>query len=64
MTASELRLDLDALYTEGYYYTDYDIGGAGHSITIKREDKEAFLDAFAAEWRKRAEALLVERDHD
>lgn len=62
--ANELRLDLDELYTEGYYYTDYDIGGAGHSITIESKDKEAFLDAFAAEWRKRAEARLVVREVD
>lgn len=54
-----LHLDLDELYEEGYYYTDYDIGGEGHGITIKVEDKEAFLDAFAAQWRKNTEEMLV-----
>lgn len=53
-----LRLDLDELYEDGYYYTDYDIGGEGHAILIKPEDREKFLDAFAAEWRKRADDLL------
>lgn len=57
-----LRLDLDELYTEGYYYTEFDIGGAGHSITIKASDKEAFLDAFVAEWRKRVERMLLPYD--
>jgi len=53
-----LTLDLDSLYGEGYYYTDYDIGGSGHSITINEEDKEAFLDQFASIWRERAENFL------
>lgn len=54
----ELRLDLDDLYESGYFYTKYDIGGEGHYITIKEEDKEKFLDAFAAEFRKEAEKRL------
>ena len=58
----KLVLDLDEMYTEGFYYTEYDIGGSGHSITIKKEDKEKFLDAFAAEWRKRASESLREND--
>jgi hypothetical protein len=57
-----LTLNLDELYSDGYYYTDYDIGGSGHSITIYAEDKEEFLDQFAAIWRKKAEELLEEDD--
>lgn len=58
-----LRLSLDEMFQGYYYYTEYDIGGAGHSITIKTEDKEAFLDAFAKEWRDRAEQAL-EQDNE
>ena len=56
----KLYLDLDSYSEEGYFYTDYDIGGAGHSITIKAEDKEKFLDAWAKEHRDRAEQMLAE----
>ena len=56
--SKELILELDDLYQDGYYYTEFDIGGAGHSITIKEEDKDKFLDAFAKEWRDKAEMLL------
>jgi len=58
--AKELTLNLDSYSEEGYWYTEYDIGGAGHSITIKAEDKEKFLDAFAKEHRDRAESMLEE----
>ena len=54
----KLRLDLDSMAEEHYIYTEFDIEGAGHSITIKAEDKEKFLDAYAAEWRKKAEKNL------
>jgi len=54
-----IHLSLDDLYTDGYFYTDYDIGGDGHWIIIKAADREKFLDAFAAEFRARAEAKLV-----
>jgi len=57
---ANLRLDLDELYQEGYYYTEFDIGGSGHAIIIDKDDKEEFLDAFALEWRNRAERLLEE----
>lgn len=40
----KLRLDLDDLSSEGYFYTEYDIGGEGHGIIICASDKEAFLD--------------------
>ena len=53
-----LKLSLDDMFQSEYYYTDFDIGGRGHEIIIGNEDKEIFLDAFAAEWRKRAEELL------
>jgi hypothetical protein len=53
-----LRLDLDELYTDGYYYTRYDIGGEGHAIVIEEKDKDAFLDEFALIWRKKTEKLL------
>jgi len=58
--SKKLYLNLDSYSEEGYFYTKYDIGGAGHSITIKEEDKEKFLDAFAKESRDRAEAMLEE----
>ena len=53
-------MDLDSYSEDGYFYTDYDIGGAGHSITIKVEDKEKFLDAWAKEHREKAEKMLEE----
>lgn len=57
-TGARLRLDLDSMAEEEYIYTEFDIEGAGHSVTIKANDKEKFLDAYAAEWRKRAEKNL------
>ena len=54
----KLVLDLDSLYTDGYYYTEFDITGASHSITIDADDKEAFLNAFAQTWREKAEKML------
>ena len=54
----KLYLDLDSYSEEGYIYTEFDIGGAGHSITIKAENKEKFLNAFAKEYRDRAEKML------
>ncbi len=57
-TGAKLKLDLDSMAKEEYIYTEFDIIGAGHSITIKAEDKEKFLDAYAAEWRKKAEKNL------
>lgn len=56
-TGERLRLDLDDMVEE-YIYSEFDIEGVGHSITIKVEDKEKFLDAYAAEWRKKAEKNL------
>ena len=55
---SVLRLELDRLFECGYFYTEFDVGDEGHSITIDTDNKEKFLDAFAAEFRERAENLL------
>lgn len=60
----KLELNLDSLFEGCYYYTDYDIGGYGDRIIINSDEKEVFLDAFAKEWRKRAESLLVHFDWD
>ncbi len=54
----KLRLDLDSMWEEEYFYTEYDIEGSGHSITIKTEDNEKFLDAWTKAWRNIAEKKL------
>jgi len=59
-----LRLNLDSLWEEGYFYTTFDVGGDGHAVTIDTDRKEDFLDAFAAEFRKRAESLLEHPEID
>jgi len=59
-----LSLNLDSLWEDPYIYTEYDIGGAGHSVTINEEDKEKFLNAFAKEWRDRAEQALEENNDE
>jgi len=56
----KLRLDLDDLYTDGYYYTSFDVGGGGHSIVIEAKDRDAFLDEFARIWREKAAEALEE----
>lgn len=61
--AKILYLNLDSLYDE-YYFTEYNLSGPGHEINILPEDREAFLAAFAAEWKKRAEALLEDQEVD
>lgn len=53
-----LRLDLDELYMQGYYHTEFDISGETHGIVIEAKNKKAFLDAFAKQWRENAEELL------
>lgn len=55
---STLRLDLDSLFESGYFYTEFDVGDEGHFITINTDNKEEFLDTFAAEFRERAKNLL------
>ena len=55
---SVLRLELDSLFEDCYFYTEFDVGDEGHSITIDTDHKEEFLDAFAAEFRERAKNLL------
>jgi hypothetical protein len=60
---TNLRLDLDELFDYAYFYTKYDIGGEGHAITIREEDKERFLDAFTAEFRRETERRLIVDDY-
>lgn len=60
----KLELNLDSIFESEYFYTEYDIGSSGHSIIIDAEDKEAFLDAWAAEWRNKAEKYLEEIEDD
>jgi ABC-type transporter MlaC component len=64
MTTKKLRLSLDSIFQSEFYYTDYDIGGYGHWIEIEEKDREAFLDAFAAEWRQRADNMLEDYENE
>jgi len=59
----KLRLDLDDVFDE-YIYTEYDIGGEGHSVTINEKDKEKFLDAISKEFRDRVKEALCEDDEE
>lgn len=61
---TELELDLDEFWQDEYFYTEYDIGGRGHSIVIDAENKAKFIDAFLDEIRTRIERGLrpVETD--
>ncbi len=47
----KLRLDLDSMSEESYFYTEFDIGKEGHTITIDGKNKEKFLDEYAKVWR-------------
>lgn len=57
---NKLVLELDYLHEQGHIYTDFDVGGEGHRIIIEEKDKNEFLDAWAKEWRNRAEDMLEE----
>lgn len=58
-----LRLDLDELYTDGYFYSeDLDICGGAHSQTILAKDREAFLNDFAAQFRAKVAEFLKPYD--
>lgn len=59
-----LHLSLDALAEDGFIYSKYDVSGSGHDQYIKPEDKEAFLDDMAAQFRAQAEKLLEEEEVD
>jgi len=59
-----IHLSLDDLFSDGYFHTDYDIGGAGHWVIIKAEDRDKFVDAFCAEFRKRVEAKLIGKNSE
>jgi len=62
---SKLKLNLDDVIGVAiYFYTEYDVGGEGHAITIEEENKEKFLDAWAKEWRRRAEEGLMKEEID
>ena len=61
MSRKLLHLNLDEMAYEGYVHTEFDIGGAGHGVTIDAANKERFLDSYAAEHRKMAERYL--EDH-
>lgn len=61
---SYLILNLDELFEQEYLYSDYDIGGRGHSIEVREEDKEKFLEDYACQFKKRVESLLEEIDED
>ena len=62
--SKQLKLSLDSMFQSEYYYTDYDTEGYRHSIIINESDREAFLDAFATEWRKRADEMLEEIEEE
>lgn len=57
-----LFLDLDELYTDGYFSSMFDIGGAGHSRIILAKDKEAFLDEQTSKFRASMESFLKDFD--
>ena len=61
-----LSLDLDEVVAEAEYFcTEYDAGGEAHRIVIEEIDRERFLNAWAKEWRRRAEeALQNESDYE
>jgi len=59
-----LKLDLDSFFGGDYFYTEYDIGCEGHSIIIKKKDKDVFIEAFLKELKERLESDLVECNED
>lgn len=60
----KLYLDLDRFWEYDYFYTKYDIGHAGHSITIRASDKDVFIAAFKDEIGQRIEELLGPPEDD
>lgn len=58
-----LKLNLDELFSSEFIYTSYDIGGYGHSVVIREEDKEVFLEEMAQTWKERVQEML-ELDED
>jgi hypothetical protein len=49
----------------GYHYADsYDVGGSSHDIWVKPEDREAFIQKYLEEERKRLEECLREEEVD
>lgn len=57
-----LYIDLDNVIFDGYIFTEYDIGGRCHSVTIEKENKKDFIKSYLEEVKKRLENHLVEGD--
>lgn len=55
-----IKLDLDTIYEDGFPYSIFDIGGLGHSMIIKPENREVFLDEITAQYRKLIDESLYE----
>jgi len=55
-----LQLCLDDMAEQSFIYTQYDIGGRGHSVTIKEEDKEKFILEYLKYVREQLESNLTE----
>lgn len=55
-----LKLNLDDLFGDSYFYTEYDLCGYGHAVVIKEKDKNKFLDEFTRIFRERTEEYLEE----
>lgn len=59
-----LHLSLDALAQDGYIYSDYDVRGAGHDLYVPVEDRQKFLDEYAAKFRAQVERLLEDYEEE
>lgn len=62
MATKLLHISLDEMAEEGYHYTEYDVGGSGHDIWIKPENREKFIESYLAEEKVRLEKFLVEEE--
>jgi len=60
MMKKYLTINLDELMEQGYFYTSFDIGDRGHSITIEEDVLEEFLEEFAQITKERVRDLLCE----
>jgi len=58
-----LKLDLDNLGQQDSPYSKFDIGGLRHYIIIKKENKNAFLDEIAKNYREMIEGLLEDNEN-
>lgn len=65
MLTKLLHVSLDEMAELGYHYADsYDVGGSSHDIWVKPEDREAFIQKYLEEERKRLEECLREEEVD